>query len=76
MDLSPELRDPQDWNVGTLRSFDYPLDISALAIEPLTGLLAIGMYCSSRVLLRSSVSSKGLLAVQYSFLVAQGSSPD
>lgn len=43
MDLSSELRDEQDWDVGTLRPFEYPLDIAAIAIEPVSGLLAVGV---------------------------------
>jgi hypothetical protein len=43
IDLSHELRDPQDWKVGILRSFEYPLNITTLAIEPISGLLAFGM---------------------------------
>jgi hypothetical protein len=42
MDLSTNLRDAQDWNAGNLRTFEYPLEIAALAIEPVSGLLAIG----------------------------------
>jgi hypothetical protein len=43
IDLSLDLRDPQDWKVGILRSFEYPLNITTLAIEPISGLLACGM---------------------------------
>jgi hypothetical protein len=42
LDLSAELRETQDWNIGTLRSIEYLLDIVNLAIEPLSGLLAVG----------------------------------
>jgi len=42
-DLSIELRDPDVWKVGALRTFDYPLKIAALASEPISGLLAVGM---------------------------------
>ncbi|KAJ7631237.1 WD40 containing snare-dependent exocytosis protein [Roridomyces roridus] len=42
-DLSSDLRDVQvDWNVAVLRSFEYPLNVSAVAVEPITGLLAVG----------------------------------
>ncbi|KAJ6520108.1 WD40 containing snare-dependent exocytosis protein [Mycena sanguinolenta] len=41
-DLSVDLRDKTDWNVAVLRSFDYPLNITAVAIEPILGLLAVG----------------------------------
>lgn len=43
LDLSAELRESQDWNVGTLRTVEFLLDTVALAIEPLSGLLAVGM---------------------------------
>lgn len=50
LDLSAELREPQDWNVGTLRQIEYLLDVVSLAIEPLSGLLAVGMpHCTSRI---------------------------
>lgn len=44
VDLSSDLRDPQDWHAGTLRSFEYPLDTTTLATEPASGLLAIGIH--------------------------------
>jgi len=43
LDLSADLRESQDWNVGTLRPLEYLLDIVSVAIEPLSGLLAVGM---------------------------------
>lgn len=49
MDLSMELRDPDDWNVGPLRTLDYPLNITTIAIEPISGLLAIGVAFVSPV---------------------------
>ncbi|KAG5647699.1 hypothetical protein DXG03_008422 [Asterophora parasitica] len=42
MDLSLDLRDPDDWKAGPLRTFEYPLNITALATEPISGILAIG----------------------------------
>ncbi|KAJ7651666.1 WD40 containing snare-dependent exocytosis protein [Mycena polygramma] len=41
-DLSIDLRDKTDWNVAVLRSFEYPLNITTVAIEPIAGLLAVG----------------------------------
>ena len=41
-DFSADLRDKSDWNVAALRTFDYPLNVSTIAIEPIAGLLAIG----------------------------------
>ncbi|KAJ7170200.1 WD40 containing snare-dependent exocytosis protein [Mycena filopes] len=41
-DLSADLRDKTDWKPATLRSFEYPLNITAVAVEPLAGLLAVG----------------------------------
>ena len=40
--LSAELNDEADWMAGTLRQLVYHLDVSAFAIEPVAGLLAIG----------------------------------
>lgn len=42
-DLSADLRNEADWNVGSLRKFIFPLNITALAVEPIAGLLAAGM---------------------------------
>ncbi|KAF5385371.1 hypothetical protein D9615_001225 [Tricholomella constricta] len=42
IDLSMDLRDPDDWKAGSLRTFEYPLNITTLATEPISGLLAIG----------------------------------
>lgn len=41
-DLSPELRDEGDWMIGRLRTFEFLLDVSSFAIEPTSGLLAVG----------------------------------
>jgi syntaxin-binding protein 5 len=41
-DLSDGLTDDQDWSPAALRTLDYYLDISALATDPLSGLLAVG----------------------------------
>ncbi|KIY50420.1 hypothetical protein FISHEDRAFT_39094 [Fistulina hepatica ATCC 64428] len=42
MDLSLDLRDGPDWMPGNLKTFEYPVDISAFAIEPISRLLAVG----------------------------------
>ncbi|CAA7264832.1 unnamed protein product [Cyclocybe aegerita] len=41
-DLSTDLSDPNDWNVGNLRTFDFPPNITTLAVEPIAGILAAG----------------------------------
>ncbi|KAJ3517877.1 hypothetical protein NLJ89_g226 [Agrocybe chaxingu] len=41
-DLSTDLNDPNDWNVGNLRTFDFPPNITTLAVEPIAGILAAG----------------------------------
>jgi syntaxin-binding protein 5 len=41
-DLSTDLCDETDWRVGTLRSFNFPLNVSTVAVEPLAGLIAVG----------------------------------
>ncbi|KAF8167354.1 WD40 containing snare-dependent exocytosis protein [Crassisporium funariophilum] len=43
-DLSTDLRDEQDWKVGSLRTLEFPLDITAFAVEPISGLLAVGTH--------------------------------
>jgi len=40
--FSADLCDETDWRVGTLRTFDFPLNVSAVAVEPLAGLIAVG----------------------------------
>lgn len=41
-DLSIDLRDHDDWSVGALKVHDIPLDVTTLAIEPISRILAIG----------------------------------
>ncbi|KAG7452249.1 WD40 containing snare-dependent exocytosis protein [Guyanagaster necrorhizus] len=41
-DLSSDLREREDWKPAELRSFDFAIEISALAVDPLSGLLAAG----------------------------------
>lgn len=41
-DLSTELADPREWQLKDLRYFDILLDVSALAYDPTSGLLALG----------------------------------
>jgi hypothetical protein len=43
-DLSIDLHDEHDWKLGSLRILDFPVDITSLAVEPVIGLLAVGMY--------------------------------
>lgn len=42
VDLSAELNDELDWKAGDLRTFEHHLFVSAVAIEPISGFLAIG----------------------------------
>jgi hypothetical protein len=41
-DLSLDLRERSSWQPGVFRSIDYGIHVSALAIEPISGLLAYG----------------------------------
>ncbi|KAF7311134.1 WD40 containing SNARE-dependent exocytosis protein [Mycena chlorophos] len=41
-DFSSDLKDPPDWNIAALRTFEYPSKVTAVAVEPIAGLLAIG----------------------------------
>lgn len=45
-DLSTCVRDPSDWKIGALREFEFPLDTSAVAFDPVSSLLAVGGYHS------------------------------
>lgn len=42
-DLSLDLSDAIDWQADLLKTIRYHLDITAVAIEPVSGLFAIGM---------------------------------
>ncbi len=42
-DMSADLSDEADWNVGSLKKFNFPLNITALAVEPIAGLFAAGI---------------------------------
>ncbi|KAK0466348.1 WD40 containing snare-dependent exocytosis protein [Desarmillaria tabescens] len=41
-DLSSDVREREDWKPAELRSFDFAIEVSALAVDPLSGLLAAG----------------------------------
>ena len=43
-DLSTDLRDRPDWEVGTLRVLDHLLNASTFAFDPVSSILAIGDY--------------------------------
>ena len=43
-DLSTDLRERQDWEVGTLRALDHLLNTSTFAFDPVSSILAIGEY--------------------------------
>ena len=60
LDLSTELRDADDWVVGTLKTLEYYLDICALAVEPLAGLLAVGTMFVPVLIQLSSYSQEPL----------------
>lgn len=42
IDLSYDLRDVRDWKIATIREIEYLSDLSAVAVEPTNGLVAIG----------------------------------
>lgn len=48
-DLSIDLRDKDDWSVGVLKAYDIPLDVTTLAIEPISRILAIGWSRDSMI---------------------------
>jgi hypothetical protein len=41
-DLSTDLRERQDWEVGTLRTLDRVLDANTFAFDPVSSILAVG----------------------------------
>ncbi|KAI0033991.1 lethal giant larvae like, C-terminal-domain-containing protein [Vararia minispora EC-137] len=41
-DFSVDLRDAQDWTIGNLMRLNFCLDVAALAIDPVSQLLAVG----------------------------------
>ncbi|TFY82005.1 hypothetical protein EWM64_g2007 [Hericium alpestre] len=41
-DFSSELRDKEDWNIGSLMAFEHHFDVVAFAVDPVTSLLAVG----------------------------------
>lgn len=45
-DLSADLRDRQDWEVGTLRTLDHVLNATTFAFDPVSSILAIGEWPS------------------------------
>lgn len=42
-DLSLDLREAYSWQLGVFRTIDFGIHVSALAVEPVSGLLAFGM---------------------------------
>lgn len=41
-ELSTELRERQDWEVGTLRTLDRVFDANIFAFDPVSSILAVG----------------------------------
>lgn len=41
-ELSTDLRERQDWEVGTLRTLDCVSDVNAFAFDPVSSILAVG----------------------------------
>ncbi|KAF7292535.1 WD40 containing SNARE-dependent exocytosis protein [Mycena kentingensis (nom. inval.)] len=52
-DFSSDLRDKPDWKIAALRSFEYAVQVSAVAVEPITGLLEIGTSLVALAICRS-----------------------
>jgi syntaxin-binding protein 5 len=45
-DLSIDLRERQDWEVGTLRTLDHVLNATTFAFDPVSSILAVGELLS------------------------------
>ncbi|KAJ3988441.1 WD40 containing snare-dependent exocytosis protein [Lentinula detonsa] len=58
IDLSLDLHEPQDWKPGVLRTLDYASKVTALAYEPIAGLLAVGTSGSIELLGKPGVACK------------------
>lgn len=43
-DLSTDLREREDWEVGTLRILDRVLDVNVFAFDPVLSIFAIGEF--------------------------------
>ena len=43
-DLTLDLSEPLDWQVGALKTVQYHLDVTAISTEPTSGLFAVGMW--------------------------------
>jgi hypothetical protein len=41
-DLSTDLREREDWEVGTLRTFDHVSNAATFAFDPVSSILAVG----------------------------------
>lgn len=41
-DFSTDLREREDWEVGTLRTLDYVLNVATFAFDPVSSILAVG----------------------------------
>ncbi len=41
-DLSTDLREREDWEIGTLRTLDRVLDANVFAFDPVSSILAVG----------------------------------
>ncbi|KAF9270713.1 hypothetical protein L218DRAFT_1013731 [Marasmius fiardii PR-910] len=62
LDLSNDLHDETDWKPGPLRVFEYALEVTAIAVEPISGLLAVGTgHGSIHLFGRPGVECKVLL---------------
>ncbi|KAJ3908951.1 WD40 containing snare-dependent exocytosis protein [Lentinula edodes] len=58
IDLSLDLHEPQDWNPGVLRTIEYASKVTALAYEPIAGLLAVATPGSIELLGKPGVACK------------------
>ncbi len=60
-DLSTDLRERQDWEVGTLRTLDQLLNASSFAFDPVSSILAIGAFASLDASQQRVLSTTGTL---------------
>ncbi|KAI0828996.1 lethal giant larvae like, C-terminal-domain-containing protein [Trametes gibbosa] len=63
-DLSLDLSDPSDWEAAILRTIQYHVDVTAVAADPVSGLLAVGTS-------RGTIHVYGSPGVEYTLKVTE-----
>ncbi|KIK70617.1 hypothetical protein GYMLUDRAFT_32661 [Collybiopsis luxurians FD-317 M1] len=75
LDFSLELRDGQDWKLAVFRTLESALKVTALAYEPISGLLAVGTPGAIELLGKPGVACKITLPDFHRVKILQISAP-